>query len=134
MRVGAVKSGLGVLALLVFPLSTAFTPSRVRAMPETTETDRAAKARAAEAALREGADDERFGRSWVPHVASFGVNAAASLYLWRHDNLPVPAIESFALGMIVSEIQIFTRPTGARDFVDRGVRASLAPYPGGLAV
>ena len=133
-RVGAVKSGLGMVALLVFPLSTAFSPSRLRAMPETTVTDRHAKARAAEIALREAADDQRFGRSFIPHAAAVVVNAAGSIYLWRHDDLPVPAIESFLLGMIVAEIQIFTRPTGARDFVDRGVAVSLAPLPGGLAL
>jgi hypothetical protein len=57
---------------------------------------------------------QREARGWVPHVATFVVNAAAGAVLgfgygrWRSAAL------TFGIGMAIGEVQIFTQPVGAR--------------------
>ena len=137
-RMGALTSGIGALTTLALPLPSAFGIARIRALPSGTPAERREKLRVAEAKLRDAADAERLGRSWLPHVGALVVNGAAALFLWRHDDLPVQGLEAFVVGMIVAEAKIFTQPIGARDTVDAldadVVTVSIAPLPGGLAL
>jgi len=113
-RVGAIKAGLGLLATAVL------VPPALGPLPCEPDTAESAVARAAceariETRLAASADFERFGRSIWPHVATATVNVAGGLYLWLHDDRLGSALISAVTGIAVSELQIVTRPTIARD-------------------
>jgi len=117
--VGAVKSGLGFGALLIFPFHATSGASHLDELPDQTPAERRAKLRAAEEILRVSAQDEEFGIGWPSRLASCAVNLAGAYYLWIEHERFAGGWLSLVTGMGVSEIQFRTQPTGALDEVSR---------------
>lgn len=127
-RVGAFKSGLGVIGTAIAPPPSLFFSPCTAAEKATSDGLAACLARQ-EQRLEDTAKLERFGRSIVPHIATVAVNVGASLFLWLHDDRLASAILDTVIGITVSEIQIATRPSIAKD-----VQLGLLPRPGGGVV
>jgi hypothetical protein len=117
--VGAVKSGLGFGALLIFPFHATSAYSDLEELPGRTPAERRAKLRAAEELLGASAQDEEFGIGWPARLASSAVNLAGAYYLWIEHERFAGGWLSLVTGMGVSEIQFRTQPTGALDEVSR---------------
>lgn len=128
-RVGAVKSGLGFVSTIVLPPPSLFYTPCSDAERATAEGRARCAARQNER-LRDAADLERLGRSWLPHVASVAVNLGGLAYSWLHDNRLVEGILASVVGLAVSEAKIFTQPTTARD----AVGFAVVPTPTGVFV
>jgi hypothetical protein len=114
MLVGAATTAFGAGGQLVFPLQAGRFATRLRAMPADTPEARRAKLAAAEGYLRKAAAQESFGRSWKTHAMAAAVNLAAGLTIWLHYDRPAEdGLVTFAIGQIISEVQIFTQPMRA---------------------
>ncbi len=114
MLVGAVTTAFGAAGQVAFPLEAGRLSARLKQLPETTSEMRLAKLAAAEEFLRTSAAQERLGRSWQPHVLAAAVNLGAGLVIWRHYDRPArDGLITFAIGQLVSEVQIFTQPMRA---------------------
>jgi len=133
MRVGAATTALGAVGQIVFPLDAGRLAAQLRAMPGDTPGARREKLAAAESYLRRSAAQERLGRSWQSHLVSGAVNLAAGLVIWRHYGRPAgDGLAAFAVGQLVSEVQIFTQPTKAiRDLREYESRSDFAPSTAG---
>jgi hypothetical protein len=103
LYVGAASSAVAIPPLFIF------TQPRLDEPPCALESRLAC----AEQKLYDVAAFQREARGWVPHVATFVVNAAAGAVLgfgygrWRSAAL------TFGIGMAIGEVQIFTQPRGA---------------------
>jgi hypothetical protein len=114
MLVGAVTTALGAGGQIVFPLKAGRFAVRLRAMPADTPEARRVKLAAAEGYLRKAAAQESFGRSWKTQAMATAVNLAAGLTIWLHYDRPAKdGLVTFAIGQIISEVQIFTQPMRA---------------------
>ncbi len=134
LLVGAVTTGLGAIGQLAYPLDAGRLAAQLRAMPDSTPEARQAKLAAAERFLRRSAAQEELGRSWRAHAISGAVNLAAGLVIWRHYDRPArDALLTFALGQLVSELQIFTQPTKAvRDLREYESRSDFGRVTGAV--
>lgn len=114
MLVGAASSFLGVIGQIITPMTPAYAGDELRGLPESTTQQRAAKLRRGEALLKESAEREEFGRSWIAHGACVVVNLGAGLIIWQgmHHSF-TDGLVNFGAGMLISEIQIFTQPMRA---------------------
>jgi hypothetical protein len=114
MRVGSVTTALGMGAQLIFPLEAGWFAARLRAMPGDTPEARRVKLASAESYLRKAAARETLGRSWTAHAMAAAVNLAAGLTIWLHYDRPArDGLVAFAVGQIISEVQIFSQPMRA---------------------
>lgn len=109
--VGAVKSAIGFAALLVIPPPSLRRPGFLA--PDATPEERRAWSDLEAEHLRDAANMERLGRSWLAHAGVIAVNLAGGAYLWLKDNRVASGILSAVSGTAVGEIQIFTQPTHA---------------------
>jgi len=148
--VGAATSAVGALGSLFTPLGASHLPARLRSMPGDSPEQGRAKLTAAERFLRESAADEIRGRSWQAHALAGAVNLGAGLVVALHYKRPADGFLTFAVGQLISEVQIFTQPMRAvrdlRDYEHRSDFASasaadarrvtwyLGATPGGFAV
>jgi hypothetical protein len=154
-NVGGATCAAGLIPLLFLPLSSISAASRLRDSGLTG----GARRRYAEKLLKEGAEDEAFGRSVWMHLAGVAVGVGSTTVLglgyaekwWPEPpsastmvplNLAVTLVGTVA----VSELQIWTQPTGLvraeRDYehdawvtgksYDAGLHVSVIPWPGGL--
>lgn len=114
LLVGAASSFLGVIGQIITPMTPAYAGDELRALPEGTAPQRAEKLRRGEALLKESAEREEFGRSWIAHGACVVVNLGAGLIIWQgmHHSF-TDGLVNFGAGMLISEIQIFTQPMRA---------------------
>ncbi len=149
MLVGAATSLLGLIGKVIDPFYPAYYPDRLRVMPRDTPEERKLKLESAEAMLLACSKRERSGWSWMNHALNFAVNAAAGLVTtfafkrsWKDGLL------TFALGMAISEVDIFSQPTramrnmksyskkfGSGHALDTGTRKwFFSIYPGGVVV
>lgn len=110
MRVGAVKSLLGAADLLVNPMKTHSYAAELAQMPEQTPEQQAKKAEQAEIMLKQAVEREEYEQSWVNHTLSGVVNLAGSALIGIDDERPAAALLDFAVGMLVSEIKIYSAP------------------------
>jgi hypothetical protein len=126
-RVGAFMAGLGWAATVALPPPTLFAEGSDPAR----RGDASYRARACERERRliaSAGGDERFGTSWLAHTAGIAANVAAGLYLWlHHDRLGAGILQTVG-GIAISELQVFTHPTRARDF---DIKLAATPFPGG---
>ncbi|TAL31531.1 MAG: hypothetical protein EPN93_17200 [Spirochaetes bacterium] len=153
-NVYGVQSALGVAGILISRFASIYGAGELRAMPSGTADERAAKLARGEGLLGSASEDEEFGRSWIGHALGVVVNGGGALVIWkgyderlrREGKEPgKEALMCFALGMIVSEIQIFTQPMRAvddwseyrsryrrasRDKADESPRIIFAALPG----
>jgi hypothetical protein len=114
MLVGAYTTAFGAAGQLIFPLEAGRFSARLKGLPGATPEARRAKLAAAEELLRTGAAQERLGRSWQPHALAAAVNLGAGLVIWRRYDRPArDGLLTFAIGQIISEVQIFTQPMRA---------------------
>jgi len=120
MLVGAVTSAFGAAGVLIFPVQAGRFATRLRAMPDDTPEARRVKLAAAEGYLRKAAAQEELGRSFQSQVFATAVNLAGGLTIWLHYNRPAKdGLITFAIGQIISEVQIFSQPMKAvRDLAE----------------
>jgi hypothetical protein len=154
MLVGSGTFALGVAGLLIDPFVPAYSPNRLRSMPDGTPEERRLKLDKAEELLRECAKREKDGRGLLTHLLNLGANAAAGLVtVWAFDRPWSDGLLTFATGEAVSLLNIFSQPRRAiRDLNDyevkylakqgayinpqekRNGRFQFAPYPGGFTL
>jgi hypothetical protein len=84
--------------------------------------------------LNDTADAERLGTSWLAHTAAIAVNIGGGLYSWLHDNRLASGAITTVVGIGVAELQIWTRPTIARDVDTSQWSFGAAPTIGGAAI
>ncbi len=117
--VSGVESTIGLAGLLLSPMVSAYAPSDLREMPSGTPDESTRKLREAERYLKEAAEGQELGRSWISHSLNLLVNAGGAMVIWkgygdeiRHDggSPSKEALVNFAAGFIVGEIQILTQP------------------------
>lgn len=131
-RVGAVKSGLGLLAAWAVPFVPHGAADELDALPSATPAQRQRKLAVAERLLRRAADDERLRSGWLPRLASAAVNLGGAYYLWLAHDRHVSGWLSLPSGLLVGELQIQTQPTGALRAARReGLTTAAQPVPGG---
>jgi hypothetical protein len=111
--VGICGSALGVGAML-FASRAAFTyRARLESMDASTPEARLLRLREAEKILDEAAKDEEEGRSWFAHVGGDAVTLAGTFVLWAGYHQYANGWLNLLGGTVVTEVQIFTRPTAA---------------------
>ena len=115
MAVGALGTSLGVVPLGLFPFEPRFAAADLSRIPGPTATARLHKLEVAERLLRESAEAEAFGRSWIAHALGVGVSLGLGLVLALSYDRPVSGLLNFAGGVAITELQIFTQPTDAID-------------------
>lgn len=114
MIIGSVTTVIGMFGVIIDDMEPGFLPDRLRVMPGDTPEQRRAKLAAAERYLRECAQREIDGWAWYNHVLAFLVNAGAGLVTWLCFDRPfTDGLINFAIGQVISEIQIFTQPRRA---------------------
>jgi len=114
MLVGGATCALGVIGLVMDPFTPATAAKRLRALPEASPLERAAKLKRAEELLRACARRERAGRSLTTHLLNAGVNAAAGVVtVAAFDRPATDGLITFAVGEAVSLLTIFTQPMRA---------------------
>lgn len=111
--VGAVGSSLGIGPLGVFPFPACTAAAELRSLSASTPDERLRKLKRAEGLLRNSADAEAFGRSWITHALSGTVSIALGLVLGLGYKRPVTGALNAVAGIAISEAQIFTQPTAA---------------------
>jgi hypothetical protein len=141
----AALAALGVADLTVIrPLQARFGAEPIRNLPDATRAQRLAKLERAEALLRGNAERAGDRRSWLLHLANFGLNAAAGAVTYATGNTS-DALISFASGFAGGEIYIWSEPGApARDWEDyqrfrtggraAGLRVSVVPGFGRVAL
>jgi hypothetical protein len=140
MAVGAVSSALGVVPLGLFDFPARYAGTALRARPARTPAERRAKLALGEKLLRESAEAEAFGRSWLAHLGCVGVSALSGLVLAVAYKRGVSSLITVATNLAVGELQVWTQPTAAvRDWAayqqgTLGAPASAAPVRLGVAL
>ncbi len=124
--VNIVSSGVGMLAVLLRPPPAAFGLEAIRAMPEDTELERAAKASALRELFERAVSEERFYRSPLNHVIGLTVNAGLAALLYFGYHLGARALLGLIAGSATWEAQVLTHPTGARD-ASESLRLETSP-------
>jgi len=118
--VSAVQTAVGIGAMLASPLPSAYASGRLQEMPTGTPEELEKKRIAAEGYLKDTAESEEFGRSWISHAANLVIAGGGALmirynYAQRINHAkgsPVgEAWGNFLSSVLVGEIQIFTQPT-----------------------
>ena len=118
--VSGIESVIGFAGVLLSPMPPAYAAGRLENMPDSTADEQSAKLAAAEGYLKETAETQEFGRSWVTHTLNFVVNASGGLAIWKGYDEEIEkdggdplreGLINFIVGFVVGEIQIFTQPT-----------------------
>jgi hypothetical protein len=105
----AVKSGIGVVYLVLRPMPGWRGAGPIRAMPDATRADRIARLRRAEEMLREAAEHARRRKYWLVHLGNLGLNAATGAILLGLGSTRL-AVLSAGLDTAIGEAQIWSRP------------------------
>lgn len=149
LAVGAASSSLGVLPLGFFPLPSMRASAKLGLLPEATPENRRRKLDRAEHLLKESADAEALGRSWMNHALGSTVSLGFGLLLAFAYKRPVSGVINTIGGIILTEGQIWTQPTAAiadlrayRELAGGGAAApapskvsfTIFPLAGGLGV
>jgi hypothetical protein len=141
----AALAALGVADLTVIrPLQARFGAEPIRRLPDATRAQRLHKLERAEALLRGNAERAEGRRSWLLHLANFGLNAAAGAVTYAAGKTS-DALISFGSGFAAGEIYIWSEPGApARDWQDyqrfrtggraAGPRVSVVPGFGRIAL
>jgi hypothetical protein len=140
----AALAALGVADLtLIRPLQARLGAEPIRNLPDGTRAQRLAQLERAEALLRGNAERAADRRSWLLHLANFGLNAAAGAVTYATGNAS-DALISFGSGVAAGEIYIWSEPGApARDWQDyqrfesgstAGLRVSVVPGFGRIAL
>jgi hypothetical protein len=118
----AAQSLIGVTSMLIFPFTPRNAAEELRSMPENTPEERAKKLKKAELLLKESSEEELAGKSWIPHVYGFLINAVGAVITWKVYENKIreaggtswkQALTTFAIGISINELGIWTEPTQA---------------------
>jgi hypothetical protein len=144
--VSAVKSGLGVGRLLLFPPTAKAGAAAMREVAPTDETACRERLRIGEDLMRTNARESASRWSWKRQAAIIGINVAGGIIVAEGFDEP-RGWESMGIGIGVGEIMAFSHPWKAdddlaeyeqkfgatTDYSARKVSWGVAPFPGGLA-
>nr|WP_298411004.1 hypothetical protein [uncultured Halomonas sp.] len=119
-RVGTVKSALALGGMFID------SQPHPAARREFERLQAAGDLEQARALMREVAEEERARRSWQARVSSVVVNTLGGLAIGVGDDRPDDGAISFAVGMLVSELQLRTQPTQAGSAWNRFQPARLS--------
>lgn len=128
--VTAVKSGIGLTRALWSPPPARLGASELAGMPTDTDAGCAERLARAEEILRRNAEDSRDERrSWIPHLANFGLNLAGAVIVAEGFD-ESSGWASGALGFAVGEGRIWSYPwqaVGELEEYERRFPASGVP-------
>ncbi|MDN5871591.1 MAG: hypothetical protein L0H73_12825 [Nitrococcus sp.] len=111
----AVLAALGVADLTVIrPIQARFGAAPIRSLPGATRAQRLYKLERAEALLRANAMRAEGRKSWLLHLANFGLNAAAGAATYATGRSS-DALVSFVTGVAAGELYIWSEPGAAED-------------------
>ncbi len=110
MGVGAVTSFLGTADMLLNPMQSHIYSDQLQSINRNSDITLDTKLRQAESWLDQAAARETYEQSLTNHLLSGLVNGLAALVIAYDDKRPTDAWVSFATGMAVSEIKIYTAP------------------------
>lgn len=110
MGVGAVTSLLGSADMLLNPMQSHLYSDQLQSMSRNSDLTLDAKLRQAESWLNHAGAREAYEQSLTNHLLSGLVNGLAALVIAYDDKRPVDAWVSFATGIAVSEVKIYTAP------------------------
>jgi len=108
--VGATTSFLGAADMLLNPMKNHNYYDQLAAMPANSPAEKKAKLDQAESYLAAAVKRESYEQSWVNHTLAGLVNGLAGLAVAYDDKRPIDGWVTFATGMIVTEIKIYTAP------------------------
>jgi len=108
--VGATTSFLGAADMLLNPMKNHNYYDELAAMPANSAAEKQAKLGKAESYLAAAVKRESYEQSWVNHTLAGLVNGLAGLAVAYDDKRPIDGWVTFATGMIVTEIKIYTAP------------------------
>jgi hypothetical protein len=111
--VGAGKSFLGLATVLLQPVPARRDAPALRARLAEPGVGRCRLAEEAEAMVRGNARDQRFARSWLAHAGTVAVNAGGLLIVGLGYDRWLTGSLAAALGIVVGEAQIWTRPSAS---------------------
>ncbi len=128
----AAQSFIGFSSMLIFPFTPKNAAEELRSMPENTPEEKAKKLEKAELLLKESSEEELAGKSWIPHVYGFLINALGAVITWQVYGNKIreaggtpwkQALSTFAIGISISELVIWTEPTQAisdqKNYIDK---------------
>ncbi|WP_148252073.1 hypothetical protein [Aidingimonas lacisalsi] len=122
-RVGAVKSALALGGMLLDRQPHPEARRKLEQVSGQAPDDRLARAREV---IRETAEEERRRRGWRARLGSLAVNTVGGLVIGVGDDRPDDGAISFATGMLVSELQLWSQPGQAGHAVNRFQPAQLS--------
>jgi hypothetical protein len=111
--VNACTSALGFAGMVLDPLSNGGAAEQLKRLPETTDDEKRIKLDQAESFLRQAAERERRGKSWLAHTLAALVSLSAGTAVATNGHRAGDGVAMFAGSMLVSEIQIFSQPLTA---------------------
>jgi hypothetical protein len=109
--ISAAQSLLGATVMFIFPLDSALASRRLARA----QGDVNGRLRVAETLLADSARSQRQGRHWINHLLGFVMAATGGLLLTFafDDTNWVDGLINFGVGMVISELVIWTQPTRA---------------------
>lgn len=110
MGVGAATSFLGAADMLINPMATHYYSDQLQSMDKESGITQEAKLRQAEIWLDSAAEREVYEQHFINHLLAGFVNGLGALMIAYDDDRSTDAWLSFAVGMAVSEIKIYTAP------------------------
>ncbi|MFC3393256.1 hypothetical protein [Aidingimonas halophila] len=122
-RVGAVKSALALGGMLLDRQPHPEARRKLEQISGQDPDDRLARARDV---IQETAEEERRRRGWRARLGSLAVNTVGGLVIGVGDDRPDDGAISFATGMLVSELQLWSQPGQAGHAINRFQPAELS--------
>lgn len=113
--VGMITSGIGFVDMLVTPLLGYRYANELEEMPEQTRAEKKFKLQMAEKWLEKAAQRQQEKRNWQAHAGSVLVNGLGAAAIAFDDKREEDGLMFFAIGMLASEIKIFTSPNNLTD-------------------
>lgn len=111
--VGFYTSTLATLSMALLPQASVFGTERLRELPETNAVEVRHKRARAERELELAAAHEKLGKSWLAYASAVAVSATSGYVLWKHYDLPGPALLMVAVSVPIGQLKIATQPTGS---------------------
>lgn len=116
MVLGAATTLIGAAGQVLMPMVPASAPKKLDLIPCDTPEERIIKLKKAEELFEASAKREIDGRSWTMHAASGAVNLGSGLVTWLgFDRTLSAGLWNFALNTAITEAQIWTQPTRAKN-------------------
>ncbi len=108
----AVKASLGLIRAFADPYVPTYAPKELRAMPQTTKEEKAAKLAKAEELLEKGSRQAIHRLSWKGRILPAIVHVLGGLVIWHYQESWERGLISAVVGQTVTEITARTQPSG----------------------